>query len=237
MAWCLLSSNPLVVPVMTYGQRGSQEQISMIFWSKHSEFNSIKFTSKMSSSYRRPLCWGISMSKGTAWSYLPPDPELNPDGGISFHFNDVIMSAMAFQITSIMIVYSTVYSGRSKKTPKLCVTDLCEGNSRVASEFPAQRTRNEENVSIWHCDKTRFVAVKFDQYQVSRRWGRICYIPTFLESLLSHEPADRLCLCKNIPWIIKSSFIHSLWSNERCSCSSYTLWDVVERLKVQFSWT
>ena len=115
MAWCLLSSNSLVVPVMTYGQWGSQEQISMIFWSKHSEFNSIKFTSKMSSSYRRPLCWGISMSKGTAWSYLPPDPELNPDGGISFHFNDVIMSAMAFQITSIMIVYSTVYSGADQR--------------------------------------------------------------------------------------------------------------------------
>ena len=34
---------------------------------------------------------------------------------------------------------------RWKKTSKLRVTGLCEGNS----PFPAQRTRNAENVSIW----------------------------------------------------------------------------------------
>ena len=31
------------------------------------------------------------------------------------HHNDVIMSAMVFQITSLTIVYSTVYSGADKK--------------------------------------------------------------------------------------------------------------------------
>ena len=31
------------------------------------------------------------------------------------HYNDVIMSAMASQITSLMIVYSTVYSGADEK--------------------------------------------------------------------------------------------------------------------------
>ena len=46
--------------------------------------------------------------------------------------------------------YSTVYSRRrSKKTSKLCVTGLCEGNSPVTGEFPTQRTSNAENVSIW----------------------------------------------------------------------------------------
>ena len=40
------------------------------------------------------------------------------------------MSTMASQITSITIVYSTVYSRRrSKKTSKLRVTGLCAGNS------------------------------------------------------------------------------------------------------------
>ena len=40
------------------------------------------------------------------------------------HWNDVIMSAMASQITSLAIVYSAVYSRRrSKKAPKLRVTD------------------------------------------------------------------------------------------------------------------
>ena len=31
--------------------------------------------------------------------------------GIDYHYSDVIMSAMASQITSLTIVYSTVYSG------------------------------------------------------------------------------------------------------------------------------
>ena len=38
---------------------------------------------------------------------------------------------------------------RSKKTSKLRLTGLCEGNSPVTGEFPAQRASNEENVSIW----------------------------------------------------------------------------------------
>ena len=67
----------------------------------------------------------------------------------SAHYNDVIMIAMASQITSLTIVYSTVYSGRSKKTSKLRVTGLCAGNSPVTGEFPAQIASNVENVSIW----------------------------------------------------------------------------------------
>ena len=38
---------------------------------------------------------------------------------------------------------------RSKKTPKPRVIGLCEGNSLVTSEFPAQRASNAENYSIW----------------------------------------------------------------------------------------
>ena len=64
------------------------------------------------------------------------------------HDSDVIMSTMAFQITSLTIVYSTVYSDQ-RKTSKLCVTGLCEANSLVASEFPKQRASITENVSIW----------------------------------------------------------------------------------------
>ena len=65
------------------------------------------------------------------------------------HYNYVIISAMASQITSPTIVYSTVYSRRvSKKTSKLRVTGLCAGKSPVTGEFPAQRASNTENVSI-----------------------------------------------------------------------------------------
>ena len=60
------------------------------------------------------------------------------------------MGAMASQITSLTIVYSTVYSGMDKKkTSKLRVTGLCAGNSPVTGEFPAQRASKAENVSIW----------------------------------------------------------------------------------------
>ena len=37
----------------------------------------------------------------------------------------------------------------SKKTSKLLVTGLWEGNSSVTGEFPAQRSSNAENVAIW----------------------------------------------------------------------------------------
>ena len=37
----------------------------------------------------------------------------------------------------------------SKKTSKRRVTGLCEGNSPVTGEFPAQKPSNAENVFIW----------------------------------------------------------------------------------------
>ena len=42
-----------------------------------------------------------------------------------------------------------LFRRRSKKTSKLRVIGLCEGNSPVTGEFPAQRASNAENVSIW----------------------------------------------------------------------------------------
>ena len=42
-----------------------------------------------------------------------------------------------------------LFRRRSKKTSKLRVTGLCAGNSPATGEFPAQRARNAENVSVW----------------------------------------------------------------------------------------
>ena len=68
----------------------------------------------------------------------------------TLHYSDVIMSAMASQLTSLKIVCLTVYlRRRSKKTSKLHVTGLCAGNSPVTGEFPAQIASNTEKVSIW----------------------------------------------------------------------------------------
>ena len=38
---------------------------------------------------------------------------------------------------------------RSKKTSKLCITGLCEGNPLVTGGFPSQRASNMDKASIW----------------------------------------------------------------------------------------
>ena len=55
----------------------------------------------------------------------------------SEHYSSVIVSAMASEITSVLIVCSTVFRCRSKKTSKLRVTGLCEENSPVTGGFPS----------------------------------------------------------------------------------------------------
>ena len=68
------------------------------------------------------------------------------------HHSDVIIGAMASQISSLTIVlHNRLFRSRSKKVPKLRVTGVCAGNSPVTGEFPAQMTSNAENVSIWWC--------------------------------------------------------------------------------------
>ena len=44
---------------------------------------------------------------------------------------------------------NSLFRRRSKKTSKLGVTGLCEGNSPVTGEFPHKTASNAENVSIW----------------------------------------------------------------------------------------
>ena len=65
------------------------------------------------------------------------------------------MGAIASQITSLTIIYSTVYLDWSKKTSTLRVTGFCAGTG----EFPAQMASNAENVSIWwrrHVDMVKW---------------------------------------------------------------------------------
>ena len=68
------------------------------------------------------------------------------------------MSTMAYQITSLTIVYATVCSGSDQRKHQR-VTGLCAGNSPVTGEFHAQRASNAENVSIWwrHHDETGYI--------------------------------------------------------------------------------
>ena len=66
------------------------------------------------------------------------------------HYNDVIMSTIASQITSFTIVYSTVYSGADQRKHESSASlAFFAGNSLGTGEFPAQMVSNAENVSIW----------------------------------------------------------------------------------------
>ena len=62
------------------------------------------------------------------------------------HYSDVIMSMMLSQITSLTIVYSTVYSGAEQRKHQ---SSMSLAFVRVTSEFPAQRASNAENDLIW----------------------------------------------------------------------------------------
>ena len=60
------------------------------------------------------------------------------------------MGAIASQITSLAIVYSTVYSDADqRKHQSSALLAICAGNSPGTGEFPAQMASNAKNVSIW----------------------------------------------------------------------------------------
>ena len=64
------------------------------------------------------------------------------------HYTDVILTTMASQITSLTVVYSTVYSDADQRKHQIPRHwPLC-GAFTGTSEFPAQRTSYAEYVSI-----------------------------------------------------------------------------------------
>ena len=63
-----------------------------------------------------------------------------------YHYSDIIISASNHWRLDGFLNY--LLGHRSKKTSKLGVTGLCEGNSQVTGEFPSQRTSNAEKFSI-----------------------------------------------------------------------------------------
>ena len=59
------------------------------------------------------------------------------------------MIAIASQITSLTIVYSTVYSDTDQRKHQSSASLAFLGKSTMTDEFPAQRASNAENISIW----------------------------------------------------------------------------------------
>ena len=61
------------------------------------------------------------------------------------------MTTMAYQITSLTVVYSTVYSGadQRKHQSSASLAFVWGIHREFTGEFPAQMASNTENVSIW----------------------------------------------------------------------------------------
>ena len=69
------------------------------------------------------------------------------------HYGDVIMSTIAFQITSLTIVYSTVYSGADQRKHQNSASLALCGEFTGDRWIPRTNGQLRENVSIWwrHC--------------------------------------------------------------------------------------
>ena len=85
---------------------------------------------------------------GMDWPPKPFEDRVPVDEIYPYHYSDVIMSVMAFSNHQPHDC-SLNHLFRSKKISKPRVTGLCEGNSPVTGEFPAQRASNVETISIW----------------------------------------------------------------------------------------
>ena len=124
MACRLFGAKPFPGPVLAYCQSDSREQFSVKFESEFYHFHSRKCILKCRLPKWRPFCPGgdklilfLFLVLKLMWQLI--------------HNNDVIMSAMASQITGISIVYSTVSSGANHSKHQSFATGLCEGNSPV----------------------------------------------------------------------------------------------------------
>ena len=94
--------------------------------------------------YKRPppkpgmiQSWYISINYLASWTTS------------QLHYDNVIMGAMVSNHQPHDCLLNRLFRRGLEKTSKLRVTGLCEGNSPVTGEFPAQRASNTENVSIW----------------------------------------------------------------------------------------
>ena len=66
---------------------------------------------------------------------------------MKIHYSDVIFKRDG--VPDLDYILNRLFRRRTKKASKLRVTGLCEGNSSVTCEFPAQRASNAKSVYLW----------------------------------------------------------------------------------------
>ena len=84
------------------------------------------------------------------------------------HYNGVIMTTVASQITSLTVAYSSVYTFADQRKHQSSASLFGTG------EFPAQRSSNAENVSIWwrhHLLRKLSTCIYINQSRILWRWN------------------------------------------------------------------
>ena len=81
-------------------------------------------------------------------------------------------SAIPITVTSnhrsLDCLSNRMFMRRQKKTSKLRVTDLWEGNPQVTGRFPPQKASNTEDVSIWWCHHAKCAFRLSSKINISR---------------------------------------------------------------------
>ena len=97
----------------------------------------------------------------------------------NIHYSDVIMDVTASQITSVLIVYSTVCSNADQRKHQISAL-----LAFVPREFPSQMASNTENASIWWRHHVVSCAVDLTEL----RFDYYFKLPWWLQSyLLAHQ--------------------------------------------------
>ena len=113
-------------------------RVTLFAVSSHRDFDQISFIRPGSKTCFRLVNRGKFRQKKNHSMYEKNDFLLR------WHYSDVIMSAMASQITGVTIVDSTVCSGTDQRKHQSSASlAFVRGTDRW---FPAQRTRNADNV-------------------------------------------------------------------------------------------
>ena len=138
-------------------------------WSPHIDFITSKASNTLSFLRRNLRSWPQSLRELLQWRH-------NDRDGISNHQPYDCFLNRLFRL-------------RWKKTSKLCVTGLCEGNSLGTGEFPARRASNAGNVSIWWHHHVAYILLVRSQPIMQQRHGGVSGWPR-RSSAYSARPPD-----------------------------------------------
>ena len=122
-------------------------------------------------------------------------------------------------------LFTRLFRNKIKKTSKFRITGLCEENSPVTGEFPAQKPSNADNVSIWwrnHEGPVYLHGCSRKCLSVSVQWIQIYYI---IRHLVAVERKGLISLAKLMNGY---RLLKYLWRESKMSI--YRLWYLKSKL-------